>query len=58
MRAGKAGTGLRCLYWSYLKAFLEGMVSGDSAGSLLLVAEEHGQEAVLGRFSTVGFAFR
>lgn len=49
---------LRCLYWSYLKAFLEGTASGDSVGSLLLVAEEHGREAALGRFSTTGFAFR
>lgn len=57
VRAGKASARLRCLYWSYLKAFFEGTVSGDSAGSLLLVAEEHGQEAALGCFSTTGFAF-
>lgn len=42
MRAGKASAGLLCLYWSYLKAFLEGTISGDSVESLLLMAEEHG----------------
>lgn len=48
VRAGKASARLWCLYWSYLKAFLKGTISGDSAGSLLLVAEGHGQEAALG----------
>lgn len=42
VRAGKASAGLPCLYWSYLKAFLEGTISGDSVESLLLMAEEHG----------------
>lgn len=58
VRAGKASAGSWCLYWNCLKAFLEGTISGDSAGSLLLVTEEHSREATLGRFCTAGFAFR
>lgn len=33
VRAGKASARLWCLYWSCLKAFLEGSVSGDAAES-------------------------
>lgn len=57
VRAGKASAGLTCLYWSYLKAFLEGTISGDSVESLLLMAEEHDREAALGCFSTTHCAF-